>query len=641
MCTRGRSYLLRRDTGKERDDTMKTTLRSIAFIVIGCGLIAQAEEKTLISLRDFSGTELKYAGFSTASPLTIRIDALGGGGDHGWSYKTDKMYAYGWIIDARTRTPVWTMTAATTQKSRDDRSFEGFITLDPGSYEVYFAAYAFAFHSTFSHINVNVDHRRSPLFGSSGKKDRHFFSWLTDWWSDDLSSSWTKRSVRWGIDLKSDDPRAAGITTFTPPLEADDIVLQATGLEDNVRLTKAFTLSAPTTLRIRSLGEGEKGAECVDCAWLLDLKTRKRVWDTKWRDTEKAGGARKNILVVSEVRLDKGTYGLYAITDDSHSPEDWNDAPPYDPLNWGVSIAIPDPDERGNFKETEYKGIENVIVSLTKMRDDESRSEGFALKQDALLRVYAFGERSNSRRTMADYGTIIDAKTRARVWTMDVDRTQHAGGASKNRFIDEVISLPKGNYIVTYVTDDSHAYGDWNDTPPFDEEQYGITVALAGTGTPTGIVSRYVEERDRNVIAQIIRVGSDADRAVRFTLDRTTRIRIHAMGEGQNREMFDYGWIEDARTGTVVWEMTYGMTFHAGGGRKNRMLTTTVVLDKGEYALRYVSDDSHAYNDWNVSAPDDPEYWGITLFRETGPEAPVPPTPPPTPAIPGGQAYPR
>ena len=51
---------------------------------------------------------------------------------------------------------------------------------------------------------------------------------------------------------------------------------------------------------------------------------------------------------------------------------------------------------------------------------------------------------------------------------------------------------------------------------------------------------------------------------------------------------------------------TYSMTFHAGGGRKNRMVSTKIVLDKGNYVLHYVSDDSHSYNHWNVDPPDDP-----------------------------------
>jgi hypothetical protein len=92
--------------------------------------------------------------------------------------------------------------------------------------------------------------------------------------------------------------------------------------------------------------------------------------------------------------------------------------------------------------------------------------------------------------------------------------------------------------------------------------------------------------------------------------------------------MYDYGWIESREKGIVVWEMTYGTTFHAGGARKNRMVNTTILLEKGDYTLRYVTDDSHSYKSWNEDPPDDQQYWGITLFEETSPHAPLPPPPP-------------
>jgi hypothetical protein len=59
---------------------------------------------------------------------------------------------------------------------------------------------------------------------------------------------------------------------------------------------------------------------------------------------------------------------------------------------------------------------------------------------------------------------------------MERDRTRQAGGAVKNRLFDEMVSLPKGTYTLRFKTDESHAYGDWNDDPPFDPEHYGVTV---------------------------------------------------------------------------------------------------------------------------------------------------------------------
>lgn len=595
-----------------------------------CVTRVSAGERTFVSLKDFHDTELKYAGIETTAPITFHVKALGAGGENGWGGKNDQMYAYGWIINADTRSLVWQMSTRNSSKSGDNRWFDGSVSLQPGSYEVYFSAYAFQYRTTFSNVNVNVDHRSKPLFGPSEKK-KNFFSWFSDWWSDDITKDWDKRSPEWFMELLADDSYSGSVRSYTPPKEMPNVVLKVTGLGDRAFIHEAFALSEPTTMSVYALGEGKSGNELVDCGWIANAASRERVWEME-RNTDYAGGAGKNVKSSSDVTLPKGEYVVYYFTDDSHSAADWNEAPPYDPLNWGITLSVRNPQERNNFKRIPYTEYQNVIVSITKVGDNESRSEGFTLKEDANIRVLAFGERSNSRRLMADYGTILDARTRNKVWTMDVDRTQYAGGALKNRYIDEVIHLPRGSYVVTYTTDDSHSYDNWNDEAPFDPEHYGITVMGAGSKFSGSMVAKYVEERDKNIIAQIVRVGNDADRSEAFRLDRTTRIRIYAIGEGQNREMYDYGWIEDARTGNVVWEMTYSMTFHAGGGRKNRMVKTTIMLDRGDYRLRFKSDDSHSYGDWNVDPPEDSQYWGITLYRDEGP--PLPPALPGNPKLP-------
>ena len=598
-----------------------------SLLSAGC-FASFAGEKSIATLRDMSQTELRYAGFDLREPAAVHIRATGAGGNQGWTYKSDRMLAYGWILNADTREPVWEMTTSNTQKLRDDRTFDGTVTLPAGSYEAYFAACTFGYHTTFAHFDVNVDHRQQPLFGDKYKNKRHFFSWLTDWWSDDISSAWEKRSGTWGIDLSVDEAHADAVTPFTPPKASAGTVLRATGLGENAFVRRGFTLSAPATVSIRALGEASAGSECADYSWIIDTRTRNRVWELDCHDAREAGGAKKNILVTSSVELPRGSYLLYCITDDSHSATDWNAAPPYDPLNYGVSLAIEGKNERAGFAPSAIAEERDIIVSIMKAENNTSRSEGFTLKKACRLHVFAFGERANNRRTMADYGSILDARTRARVWTMEPDRTRHAGGASKNRYIDEVISLPEGNYIVTYVTDDSHAYGDWNDSPPFDPEHYGIVVSAADSSFVPAYAVKYAAVNDKDIIAQIIGVGNDADKSTRFTLARTSRVRIYAIGEAQNRTMYDYGWIEDARTGTVIWEMSYGLTFHAGGGRKNRMLNSTIVLEKGNYVLRYKTDDSHAYNDWNTDPPDDRDYYGITLYRDPAPAAPDAPMPP-------------
>ena len=611
---------------------MKMRVVLTGCLTIAAFAFAAAKERMIVSLRDFTDAELKSSGLEIRQPMAMHIKALGGGGNSGWTYKSDRMFAYGWIINADTRAVVWKMNVDNTSRSGDDREFDGTVSLEPGSYEVYFTAYAFEYHTTFTHLTVNVDHREKPLFNTGTPSHDGFLSWFTDWWSDDLTKDWNKRSHAWGIDVLVDDANSSAIGTFTAPKELPNVVLKATKLGENELVRRGFSLSEPLSLRVYALGEARGDNDLVDFGWIVDAKDRNRVWEMDGRDLSPAGGARKNIEFAGDVKLDKGEYVLYYVTDGSHSALDWNDAPPNDPLNWGITIAVQNENAKKAFRPFDYNEDQNVIVSLTKVKDNEYRTAGFTLKSNEALRVYAIGERSNSRRLMADYGTIMNAKTRVKVWTMDVDRTLPGGGASKNRLVDEIIDLPKGSYIVTYVTDDSHAYGSWNQDPPFDQDHYGITIMGAGERFNSSQVSQYVEQRNKNIIAQIVRIGDDVDKTERFHLDRTTKLRIYSIGEGQNREMYDYGWIEDARTGNVVWEMSYGMTFHAGGGRKNRMVNTTILLEKGDYKLRWKSDDSHSYGDWNVEPPEDQQYWGITLYKEEGLD--LPPVPPRTPEPP-------
>jgi hypothetical protein len=609
---------------------MKKVIVGLALVVAAVPPL-HAAESTVAHLKEFCSAEMRYTGLEVKQPVTLQIVARGGGGDYGWSYKSKQLFAYGWIIDASTRMPVWTMTVDNTSKSGDDREFEGSVALKPGKYEAYFTAYAFAYHTTFSHFIANVDHRVTPLFGQQEQPKGNVVTWFKSWWSDDIAKEWQKRCAEWGMELKVDDGDRWAVVTYPLPTRPEGCTVQAVGLGDNVVLRKAFSVSKPTGVVITALGEGASGKELHDHGWIINMSSRERVWSMEGRGMEHAGGASKNLRVRRSMTLDAGSYVLYYVTDGSHSTDDWNAEPPYDPLRWGITVCVADPEERGNISEIPYEETQNVIVKLVRVGDDEMRSEGFVLKEDSEVRVYAFGERSNSRRIMADYGQILDARTREKVWSMDVDRTMPAGGAEKNRYLDEIIRLPRGSYVVTYTTDDSHAYNDWNDDPPFDQENYGITVMGVGPGYSSSVVGKYVESRDKGILAQLVRIRDEADASERFTLDRTTRLRVYAVGEGQNREMFDYGWIENAKTGAIVWEMTYSMTMHAGGGRKNRSVNTTVVLERGEYVLRYRSDDSHSYGDWNVDPPEDAMYWGITVYRDEPAEAAAPPAPPPPP----------
>ncbi|NIW79629.1 MAG: hypothetical protein GWN16_09295 [Calditrichae bacterium] len=198
---------------------------------------------------------------------------------------------------------------------------------------------------------------------------------------------------------------------------------------------------------------------------------------------------------------------------------------------------------------------------------------------------------------------------------MDYHNTEHAGGSSKNRLVDDVVFLEKGDYILYYVTDGSHSFRRWNAAPPLNRDRWGITVMGADRDFNPKDVIEYSPEEDQSILVKLVGIGDWESTNADLTLQRDGEIHIYALGEGRSGRMFDYAWIEEANTGKVVWEMTYRKTKHAGGARKNREFNDTIYLPAGDYTVYYESDDSHSYKDWNAAPPYDPVNYGITIDK--------------------------
>jgi hypothetical protein len=596
-----------RITARFRQITALTGLITSLFVL---STLSFAAERLIIQLKDFSQTEVKSGGFILPKDQTIHIYAIGGGGKKS-AFSNSDMYAYGWIINADSREVVWLMDRSNTRSQDTYRKFDDDIHLPKGNYEIYFAGYAYAGSSVFSNFYINIDHRKPSWNNRSD--NRGFFNWLEEVFSDDYQRDWKKIAKGWEISLYV-DKNAEEISTFNVPKEFPNILFEATHLGEDVHIRQRFLLNKEIPIRIYAIGEKNNDNSFADYGWIINVKTRQRIWDFEKSGFTDAGGADKNVRFDETISCTAGEYVVYFVTDDSHSFSDWNSAPPSDPFNYGITLCAKNDKDKEQFKLLQATEEKNIIAQIIKVPDDESRSTSFTLKEETPIRIYAIGERSNNKRQMADFGWIINSKTREKVWTMEEEETEHAGGDEKNRMVDQIITLQKGTYTLFYQTDDSHAYNDWNTSAPFDPEHWGITLYGEGESFAMGNVEKNVSAHEAGVISQIIRVGDDANKTEHFSLNKLTRVRIYAIGEGQNREMYDYGWIENASTRSVVWEMTYSMTFHAGGGRKNRSVNTTITLDKGNYILHYVSDDSHSYNDWNTDPPDDPTMWGITLY---------------------------
>ena len=570
---------------------------SILIVFLQIAIIAQDNSVVIDNIGNY---QIYLRGFTLDEDTEISLKAVGSGQDkelkriHNFQEDKYNMFAYAWILDARTREMVWRMTIGNTEDdwwNENNRVFENKINLSKGEYELYFSAVEPKYFS-FGSGYLDLDKILGSIFGDD------------EWW-DDHKDKW-KVEVN-GVENSFDEE---AVKKYQNAVK-NSAILALTEVRDSKYVNKGFSLSKAAKLRIYALGEGFK-KEMFDKGWIIDAETREKVWEMKEDESEYAGGATKNRVVNETIRFEKGDYLVYYKTDDNHSCSKWNANPPYDPNFWGITIFGAD-EKFDKSIVTEYASAKDQeIISLNRLGDDVDVSEGFTLIKPTKIRVYAIGEGSDGE--MFDYGWIEDAHTGKRIWKMRYRDTEDAGGASKNRLYDGIIKLDAGSYIVHFETDDSHSYEDWNRDEPYDPEGWGIQVFCTGKGDIAKIVKKYEPKEDENIIVKLIRVGDDEHVRKQFSLKRKSKVRIYALGEGDWDEMYDYGWIEDFDTGDVVWEMDYSDTRRAGGNSKNRLYDQVIHLKAGNYIAHYQTDDSHAYKTWNKSPPRDRKNWGITIY---------------------------
>ena len=252
------------------------------------------------------------------------------------------------------------------------------------------------------------------------------------------------------------------------------MVINFNKVRDNDYFAKGFTLKKPLTLHIFALGEGRNG-EMFDYGWIVDSKTHERVWEMDYYETEHAGGARKNRSFDGTITLQAGSYVAYYVSDGSHSYRRWNSGRPYYENKWGMQISVLDDNfQEGDVAEYKEENDKSILVNINKVGDYDKARARFKLEKDQKVHIYAIGEGNYNE--MYDYAWIENRNTGRVVWEMTYRKTERAGGAKKNRLFDGDIVLEAGEYEVFYQSDDSHSFGDWNDSPPKDPMHWGITI---------------------------------------------------------------------------------------------------------------------------------------------------------------------
>ncbi|NOQ25073.1 MAG: hypothetical protein GQ564_06890 [Bacteroidales bacterium] len=576
---------------------MKTTIQIRFLLILGCVMLSvfslSAQSETEVNVGRVAQGEVDFAGFKLSQDATININGSGASYDK-WG---SNLIYYGWIIESKSREVVWSLLDEYENdffQGNGSFSFEANIELEKGAYEVYYTG--IRDNSNYKYYGNDLTKIVKEVVNAIvDDKDHSYYKNEKDYMTiGSNDNGFTVNDGREYVDNISKKSIASFVRT------GDDEAEQ-----------KNFALKKETKVYIYCQGEKED-KEIYDFAWIYNLKTHEKIWPNNLTDFNRAGGGRKNFSAFQELTLPAGEYQINYVTDGSHSFERWNVKPPHDPQFWGVSMWCDNKDMK-NVSENTSEHL--PVVNLTEVRDDEFVTQGFEITKSIDLRVICLGESMDHE--PSDYGWIIDAKSGTTVWKFTRSKSEYAGGSDKNRIINELVTLEKGKYIAYYVTDGSHAYHDWNSAPPHDQKLWGLSLWTVNDTDKSSIKLFKVEEfKDENVIAGITGVRDNQKDYENFKLEKESKVRIYAIGEGDDGYMSDTGWIKNMETGKTVWEMTYRTTEHAGGAHKNRMYNDYILLPAGNYRLYFESDGSHSFMDWNADPPHDPMNYGIKILKE-------------------------
>ncbi|MEL1224183.1 MAG: two-component regulator propeller domain-containing protein [Candidatus Neomarinimicrobiota bacterium] len=126
--------------------------------------------------------------------------------------------------------------------------------------------------------------------------------------------------------------------------------------------------------------------------------------------------------------------------------------------------------------------------------------------------------------------------------------------------------------------------------------------------------------KNETALSTILNPGNQVDITEDLIIDSEDSVIVVLMGEyelSNKNGQYDYGWIEDLE-GNKVWSPWDEDTTHAnyaGGSIDNRLTVQKILLDKGSYKLRFVSDLYHSFNSWSLMPPDYKEFWGIGVYE--------------------------
>ena len=530
-----------------------------------------------------------HRAFEVIEPMHVAVEAAGSfeGGE-----ADTVLAAHGWLVHRETGRVVWRMRPARRPERGTFVLLRDTLRLAPGVYDAHYAALGDPIARATHRPGESLGARVRDALSSGGK------GWVGDAarWRFSVTGA-TAADRNRAVRLRDDDPEDEDAIWSTGPARSDRIY------------EAALRATAPVRVRVDALFE-VSGQAVADSAYLVSADGDV-VWSATAEASRWAGGSPVNRRQTETVALAPGLYRAVYHADRSHAHRDWTANPPWEPWRWGLRISPADSASRAGALEV-VDPLSDLprIAEIECVGGDEERLAHFEVLRPLEVTLVAVGEIVG--RSGYDYATLSrDGRV---IWDMREARLRPAGGDRNNRRADHTMRLERGTYTLRYTTDNLHHCGAFGGDGPDDEDFWGAVVLSTDGREAEGRV-RTLTALPRpggapGALVDLTRVESDRDVSSTFELAEPTDVCVMAVGEMRPDARYDWSRLD----GPTRWEMTYGQSLPAGGDARNRVVIDRITLQPGRYTAHALTDDSHAWDDWNGPTPDHPEAWGLQVW---------------------------
>ena len=571
----------------------------LLLLLIVVGLIiwrmtASPAGKGFVTLADLDKRELVSQDFEVFSPVTVIMDGE-------VSFEDDRegsdLAVVAWILDREADSIVWKTTVDNVSREGVRAAVSDSVALDPGNYVVFFAT-----------LGLDRDsHREGSAFG--------------------LKPHWTNYEEFWYLDLRAPDGTVNAGPRWTSVQARSTTSLFEVSLADR-RSPSSTMLHVSGAATLRASGGITRCASDCDEITIKQIPDGQVVWSVDTEDAEQAGGGRINHWLNASIDLPGGVYEIEF--DPGQHRGYWSENPPWRPDNFIFTLDILD----GIVRPVDPWAFGQPLVDQMRLGDSELVETRLVTEDSLDIILYALGELTSSNQRY-DWGWIEREGGGETIWEMTWDDSIPAGGDSDNREAKAILTLGPGTYIVSFKTDGSHSYESFNRSRPRNPERWGMAIFPLDPDQLESAAVR-VESIERELpspepvnpsgsaldsiepsrfLAKSTELGNQADVSTRFTLEDSTRVVIMALGELTSESQYDYGWLEDASSDERIWEMTWAASTPAGGDDSYRRVREEMTLAPGTYVARFRTDGSISYEGFGSDVPDNPQDWGIAIFR--------------------------